>query len=248
MLEINISTILLQMANFFILVFILYRFLFKPLQNVLQRRENETLQAVDAAYQAKQDAEALRKRYEEKSNNIDSEIAARRNEARMVIEQTRQQMLRKVQTEVDQLKAQTEETLSKLQNEGIQNHKQKLGNLASEFTRGILMDVMTPEIQTTFQNEFLNRLKEIDLSTYLEDIPRGEKVFAQVVMAVLPDQAYQKQLSSVLQKDPTREVHLTYEVDPRLIAGGVLRFENELIDGSLQGQIDHFQKRYQEIA
>lgn len=248
MLEINISTILLQMANFFILVFILYRFLFKPLQNVLQRRENATLQAMGAAQQAKQDAEALRKRYEEKSNNIDSEIAARRNEARMVIDQTRQQMLREVQTEVDQLKAQTEETLSKLQSEAIQNHKQKLGNLASEFTRGILMDVMTPEIQTTFQNEFLNRLREIDLSTYLSDIPQGEKVFAQVVMAVLPDQAYQTQLNSVLQRDPTREVHLTYEVDPGLIAGGVVRFENELIDGSLQGQINHLQKRYQEIA
>jgi F0F1-type ATP synthase membrane subunit b/b' len=41
MLELNISTILLQMANFFVLAFILYRFLLKPLQNVLQKREEK---------------------------------------------------------------------------------------------------------------------------------------------------------------------------------------------------------------
>ncbi len=37
MLNINLSTILLQMANFFILVFILYRFLFTPLKKAMQK-------------------------------------------------------------------------------------------------------------------------------------------------------------------------------------------------------------------
>ena len=49
MLDINISTILLQMVNFFILAFLLYRFLFKPLQNVLRKREDETNRAMDEA-------------------------------------------------------------------------------------------------------------------------------------------------------------------------------------------------------
>lgn len=248
MLEINISTILLQMANFLILVFILYRFLYQPLQNMLQKREDETNRAIDEAHLAEQEAEALRKRYEEKTDNIDAENAARKNEARMVIEQTRQQMLHDVKIEIDHLKTQTEEALARLQSEAVQENKKKIGSLASDFAKGILAGVMTPELQTMYQTEFLNKVSEIDLSDYLKDLAPGERAMVKIFMAQSPSQDYQDQLSALIKQDFSGEVNLIYEVDPELIAGGVIRFENELIDGSIQGQINQFQKRYQEMA
>lgn len=248
MLELNISTILLQMANFFILVFILYRFLYQPLYNMLQKREDETNRAIDETHLAQQEAEALRKRYEEKTNNIDAEIVARKNEARMVIEQTRQQMLHEVKTEIDHLKTQTEEALARRQSEAVQEHKQKIGSLASDFARGILSGVMTTELQRTYQTEFLNKVSEIDLSAYLKDLAPGESAMVKIIFAQSPSQGYQDQLSALIKQDFSQEINLIYEVDPELIAGGIIRFENELIDGSLQGQINQFQKQYQEMA
>jgi len=44
------------------------------------------------------------------------------------------------------------------------------------------------------------------------------------------------------------KINLSYEVDPSLIAGGILRFENKLIDGSLAGQINLLKQRYQEAV
>jgi len=246
MLDLNISTILLQMANFFILVFILYRFLFKPLQKTLKKREIETTRAIDEAQIAKKEAEETRQEFEEKSNNIDTEIVARKNEARIVIEQTRQQMLHEVQTEIDRLVAQAEETLSHLNSEAIQQHKDEIGNIASDFIKGIMSDLMTPQIQKLYQDEFLNQLSQIDLSKYMKGATPGEVSFIKVIMANPPTSSYQDHLASILNEDLSQEFNLTYEVDPSLIAGGVLRFENELIDGSLQGQIIQLQKQYQE--
>lgn len=248
MLDLNLSTILLQMANFFILAFILYRFLFKPLQNVLKRREEETIRKMDDADIARAEAEKMRREYEQKSDNIDAEIAARKNEARVVIEQTRQQMLQEVQDQVEEIKAQTEETLNRLQAEAVQQHKQKLGDLASEFAKGILSDVMRPELQHIYQEEFLNRIQNMDLTEYIEEIPPNEVAFIRVILAKQPSPDYQDRLSSAIKKNLSHEIQLTYEVNPGLIAGGIVRFENELIDGSLQGQINHFQKQYQEIV
>ena len=248
MLELNLSTILLEMANFFILAFILYRFLFKPLQNVLKKREETTIQKMEDADKARQEAEEMHQRYEEKSNNIDAEIAARKNEARIVIEQTRQQMLQEVQSQVEEIKAQTEETLTQLQKDALQQHKQRLGNLASGFARGILSDVMRPEMQKVYQEEFLNKIQGMDLAEYLKDAPPGEPAFIRVILASEAAPNFQNRLSDVITAAVSRDVQLSYEVDPGLIAGGILRFENELIDGSLAGQINHFQKRYQEIA
>ena len=146
MLNINPSTILLQTANFFILVFVLYRFLFKPLQNAMKQREAEVTRTMNDAQKAKQEAEAERRVYEEKSNNIDAEIAARKNEARMVIEQTRQQMLKEVQTQVDRVKQQTEETLSKLRSEALQQHKEDIGNIVTTVAKRLMTDMMSPQV------------------------------------------------------------------------------------------------------
>jgi len=248
MLDLNLSTILLQMANFFILAFILYRFLFKPLQNVLKKREMETVQKMELADTAKQKAEEIRQRYEEKSNNIDAEIAARKNEARIVIEQTRQQMLQEVQSQVEEINAQAEETLTQMEKDALQQHKQRLGNLASEFATGILSDVMRPDLQKRFQQEFLKEIQGMDLSESLEETPPNETAFIRVILSIVPTSEFEDQISKAIKAGLSREVQLNFETDPSLIAGGILRFENELIDGSLQGQIKSFQKRYQEMV
>jgi len=248
MLELNVSTILLQMANFIVMAFILYRFLFKPLQNVLKERENGILRAMDEAQQARIEAEETRQIYEEKSNNIDAEIAARKNEARIVIERTRQQMLRDVQTQIEQVEAQTEETLTKLQEEAIRQHKERIGELASQFSKGILSDVMSKQIQEEFEAEFLNRITNLDISSYLEGSSLDETNFIKVIMAIRPGSDFEQELRQILDKKLSRKINLSYELDPSLIAGGILRFENKLIDGSLAGQINLLKQKYQEAV
>jgi F-type H+-transporting ATPase subunit b len=248
MLEINISTILLQMANFFILAFILYRFLFQPRRNVLTKRETIITKAMDDAQIVLQDAEGLRQQLTEKTNNIDAEIAARKNEARIVIEKTRQQMLQEVQTRIERIEAQTEEKIAQLRSEAIQEHQEEIGDLASEFATGIMADLMTPQILKLYQDEFLNQISQINLAEYLEGTDPNEVTFIKVITASSTTASYQDHLESILKDKLSQKFNLSYEVEPDLIAGGILRFENELVDGSLKGQINHMRERYQEKA
>lgn len=248
MLDLNISTILLQMANFFVLAYILYRFLLKPLQNVLKKREEKINHTMDAAQMTHAEAEELRRQYEENNHNIDAEIAARKNEARIVIEQSRQQMLQEVQAQIEQLQFQTEDALSRLQAKTIQHHKDQLGNLAAEFAQSILSDVMTLDLAETYQQEFLSKVKILDLAAYTEGAQPGEAIFIKVILASQPSDSFKDQLSGLIEKTLGHDTRLSYEEDPNLIAGGILRFENKLIDGSLQGQIRSLQTRYQEVS
>lgn len=246
MLNINLSTILLQTANFFILVFVLYRFLFRPLQNAMKKREQEVTKTMDDAAKAKQEAEASRKLYEEKSNNIDAEIAARKNEARMVIEQTRQQMLKEVQNQVDRVKKQTEETLSKLRSEALQQHKEDIGNIVSTVATRLMTDLMNPQVQAVYQDDFLDKIQKINLTEYVQSSSPGRLEYIKAVMAETPTDEFKKRLSETLHNQISHEIDLSFEVDKDLIAGGLLRFENELIDGSLEGQINRLAKQYQD--
>ncbi len=246
MLDLNISTILLQMANFLILAFVLYRFLFRPLQNVLNKREEQITKAIDEAQKAKQEANETREQYEEKSNNIDAEIAARKNEARIVIERTRQQMLRDVQTQIKELKNQTEDTIEKLQQESIQHHKEQIGDMAAQFSRGILSDFMSEQMEEKFRQKFLEKIDALDLPSYLEGTKPEERNSVKVIMAKKPAQSFKDALKSILETQLSKGINISYEIDSSLVAGGILRFENKLIDGSLQGQINLLKKKYQE--
>ena len=248
MLNINLSTILLQMANFFILVFILNRFLFNPLKKAMQKREEQVTSAMDEAAKAKQEAEKVRQEYEQKSDNIDADIAARKNEARIVIEQTRQQMLSEVQEKVEHLRRQAEESMDSLRAEAIQQHKKEIADLVAQFAREMMTDLMNPQIHKLYQEEFLEKIEGIDLSKFVEGASPNELQYIKAIMATQPDKDFQKRLETVVKEKITIPFDLTSEIDDKLIAGGILRFENELIDGSLGGQINKLKKQYQENA
>ena len=194
MLNFNISTILLQMANFLIMAFILYRFLFNPLQNILKKREAEITREIDEAQDAQNKAEETRRLYEEKVDNIDAEIAARKNEARIVIEQTRRQMLQEVQSDIEDLEKQAKETLSRLQAESIQQHKKQIGNLALKFTKDLLTELFTSEIQQTYQEKFLKYISDIDLATYLQNTSNDDIISVDIILASQPDKMFQGRL------------------------------------------------------
>lgn len=248
MLEINLSTLLLQMANFIILAFILYRFLFNPLQKVLRKREQEINHTMDAASASRAEAEALKRQYEEKLDNIDAEIAALKNEARIVIDQSRQQMLSEVQTQIDQLVRQTEDALTRLRSKAVHQHQEDMGNIAVNLATSIFSDVITPKLNEVFQQELLDKISSLDLLLYIEGTPPEDVPFIRVITAYQSSVEFEEQLSEIISKNLNRSIQVDYEVDPSLIAGTILKFENKLLDGSLRGQINAFQQHYQEIA
>lgn len=247
MLDINLSTILLQIANFLILAFILYRFLFKPLQNVLNKRADAVTKQLTEAEEARKSAEDARLTYEEKRDNIDVEINAKKNEARIVIEKTRQQMLSEVQSQVELYQTQAEETLAKIREEALHQHQEEIGVIAGQFTKEILTDLLDKKFYEDLQDEFLTRLRMTEFPSQIEEAADGGKIYIKVIFAKTPSEAYQKELTDILQDKIPHPLKVSFEEDPGLIAGGILRFEDLLIDGSLQGQINKLQKQYQEM-
>ena len=201
---------------------------------------------MDNAAIAQKEAEKVRLEYEQKSNNIDAEISARKNEARIVIEQTRQQMLSEVKDQVERLRHQTEDTLASLRAEAIQQHKQDIADLVAQFAREMMTGLMNPQVQDLYQQEFMGKVEGIDLSKYVEGASPNEEQYIKAIMAIETDKDFQGNLLTLLKKQISIPFNLTIETDPKLIAGGMLRFENELIDGSLSGQINELKKQFQE--
>jgi F-type H+-transporting ATPase subunit b len=245
MLDINLSTLLLQIANFLIMAFILARFLFKPLKGMLDRRAREATRALDEAQQATRDAQVLRSEYEKKHENIDAEFAALKNEARIVIDQTRQEMLQEAYEEIEAMRARAQEEIEQQRAEALRLHRTKIGELVSTLVQRMMEDILNPAIHQAYLEAFLDQLRSVQLEGHVSN--NGQTaVSAELITTVPLAEEERQRIVTTLETAVSEPVDLTYRVDPGLITGAMIRLGDILIDGSLQGQIQQLRSRYEE--
>jgi len=244
MLEINLSTLLLQIANFLIIAYILTRFLFKPLKEMLDERASQVTRAVDEAEKATREAEELRLKYEKKRENIDAEIMALKNEARIVIDETRQQMLQEAYQEIEAMRARAEEEIEQQRADALRLHRSKIGELVATLTRRMMADILNPQLHQAYLDTFLDQLRSVQLEGRISTSGE-ETVSAELITATPLAQEDKRRIATTLEMVVSQSIDLTCRVDADLVAGAMVRLGDTLIDGSLQGQLQQLRSRYE---
>jgi F-type H+-transporting ATPase subunit b len=244
MLEINLSTLLLQVANFLIMVFILTRFLFKPLKEMLDKRASQVTKAVEKAEQATREAEALRLEYEKKRENIDLEFAAIKDEARIVIDETRRQMLEEAYQEIEAMRARAREEIEQQRTEALRLHRSKIGELTITLTLRMLQDILNPQLHQAYLDAFLDQLRSVQLNGRISGDGK-EAVSAEMITAIDLTEENRARIATRLETMVSQPIDLVCRVDTTLIAGAMVRLGDTLIDGSLQGQLQQLRSRYE---
>jgi F-type H+-transporting ATPase subunit b len=245
LLGIDVGTLLLQIANFLIMAYVLTRFLFKPLKEMLDKRAHQATKTLDEAEEAAREAEALRREYEEKRENIDAEFAALKNEARIVIDQSRQQMLKEAYDEIEVMRTRAKGEIEQQRAEALRLHRGKIGELVATLIQRMMRDILNPEIHQAYLNAFVDQLRAVQLNGRVS-ADGEEAVTAELITAAPLVETERTRIAAALEATAARPVDLTYRADPDLVAGAMVRLGDVLIDGSLQGQIQQLRRRYEE--
>lgn len=244
MLEINWSTLLLEIANFLVLAYVLNRFLFKPLRKMLDERTSRVTRAMDEAQQSRLEAEALKSEYEGKRENIETEIAALKNEVRIVTDATRQQMLQEAYQEIEAMQKRASDELEQQRADALRLHRGKIGELVTTLTQSMLQDILTPQLHQAYLDAFLEQLRVVQLEGRIST-GGEETVSAELITATALSQETKTRIVTTLEAVIDHPLELAYRVDPNLIAGAMVRLDDTLIDGSLQVQLQHLRSRYE---
>jgi len=83
-LGIHFGLLVAQIINFLILLFVLYKFLYKPVLNLLKKREKIIAQSIE-------DADAIDKKLKEMEIRYDEKIAKAKKQAMMILEESEKQ-------------------------------------------------------------------------------------------------------------------------------------------------------------
>jgi len=161
MLDININ-LLWQLINFLIVMYVLNRFLFVPVGDILRKRQQDIAELYKKIENEKTDAEQLKKFHDEKIKKIEIEIdELKRKEIKdaqaareEILEEARKEAQQIINKGVAKLEIETKKELDKLQD--------YLSDLSVRIASKILKEEIDGKKHKIMINEFIQKVGEVE--------------------------------------------------------------------------------------
>ena len=142
--SVNLWQILISLANLLLLFLMFKKFLYKPVKNMLEKREGELCEKYDAADKAQAKAEENRKEWEEKLSRAD-------DKAREVLENAAENAKLRGDKLIAEAKARADEIVRTAQNEAELERKKAVDSIKREIAEvsGVLAEKMLERVINT---------------------------------------------------------------------------------------------------
>jgi len=164
-LTIDWLTVVAQVVNFLVLVFLLQHFLYQPVLNAMARREERIANEVTEAERREAAADREAERFREMQRALDEERTKRLEAADREAEQRRQELLEQAREEVRQAREQWHNDLAGEQAELERSVRRTTARAVARIARRVLADLADAELEGCIMDRFLQRLDALDSET-----------------------------------------------------------------------------------
>jgi F-type H+-transporting ATPase subunit b len=220
-LELNWSTFVLEIINFLILVWILKRFFYQPVLDVIARRRDGIEKTRANAKKLQDEAQELRSQYENRLAGWDRERRAAREQLAEEIEAERAQRLQTLASDL----AQERERSAVVEQRRLENLRRQLEQTAltqgAQFAARLLSLAAGPPLQEILLDLLLQQLETLPAARLAElrsstgTAPEGIRVTSALPL----DAAMRKRLEQSLGTCLGAPLPFQYQQDPELLAG-----------------------------
>jgi F-type H+-transporting ATPase subunit b len=219
-------TIIFQIINFMILVFLLRRFLYGPIMRMMDEREQKILERETEAAARQQQAEQAERDYSKKSADLQEQEETIIDKARSAAEDEKKELLDTARREVDQTKRRWEDAFKRERETFISELRHRVGQQACLVARRCLQDLSDAKLEALAWDLFLKKLAslpETELKLLRAALAEGKgKVTLRSAFEASAENisALKKSLKEKLpNSDSEAELSLTAKQDTALICG-----------------------------
>ena len=153
-------TFIAQLCNLFIQVYLIKRFLFKPVNEMLEKRRAKADAEIRDAEQAKSEAQAIKAEYEqnmlEARTQANDLIATAKKTASLQSEE----MLKQAESQVAAIRAKAEKDIEQEKKKAVSEIKDEIGGLAMEIAGKVIEREISEQDHEKLINEFITNVGE----------------------------------------------------------------------------------------
>lgn len=151
-------TFIAQICNLFIQIYLIKRFLFKPINNILKKRQEMADAEIREAVKAKDEANAIKTEYEQNMQ----EAKSKANEILVSAQKTAaiqsEEMLKEASAQVTALKAKAESDIAQEKRKAVNEIKGEIGGMAMEIAGKVIEREICEEDHEKLIDEFISNV------------------------------------------------------------------------------------------
>ncbi len=125
-------TFIIQIINLFIQVFLIKKFLFKPINEILEKRRNLADKEIREAREAKDEADSLKTQYENSLTNAHAEAAQIVSDAQKEAQNKADTLVREAEQQAAGIKAKAAADIEQEKKKAMNEAKEEIGSLAMD--------------------------------------------------------------------------------------------------------------------
>lgn len=238
--ELDWTTFLLQILNFLVLVWLLKRFLYKPVFAVIAERKVKLDQVRAESERLRQEGEALRARYERRLTDWEREKEKAREQLleQLRVERTRsmEELRLSLEQEREKAQARSERERAELQR---RIEEQSLAQ-GARFAARLLECVATPELEARIVAMTCDELRNLtpERRKAIVAVSNGE---SPLVMSAYPlDGEQRAAVSTALQSLTGRSVECRWSEAPEVVAGLHISIGPWVLGANVRDELNFF--------
>jgi len=227
-------TVAAQIANFLVLVWLLKRFLYRPILDGIDAREVEITQRMQEAVQAKEHAQSVEQAYQDKVQALNVAQSQMTETIRKTAEEQRDVLLAEAQKRLNQEHATWQAHLD----DEAQKYIEKMHNAGAQallsLTRKALKDLADEDLEARIAHHLVGKINPM-----LPDLRRAAGRASEAVItsqATLPV-AVEGELTTRLQRY-FPQIAIRFEVNEKQAPGIVLRIGGAELEWTVASYID----------
>lgn len=241
--ELNLSTMILEVINFLVLVWILQRFLYRPILNIIDKRKHDIEEKLEHARQSTLQAEELQRQYDQRLKSWQDELTAMRKKFDDELSELRKTKLVALDQELKNLRDKARES-EKLQQAELQRSLEfQAIKQANQFAAKLLGELACPELQGNlikFLFEKLDNLSADKQSEFARRIKDNPPQIIKIQSVYSLNDTDKKRLQTKLNHITQLDVPYEYRLQKDLLAGVQIDIGGWIIDANLKNELRAF--------
>jgi F0F1-type ATP synthase membrane subunit b/b' len=222
-------TFALQAANFLVLVWLLRRFLFKPVAAMVARRKEEIARGLAEASTEKQNAVKLQHELEAQRTGIEAERRKASDEQHAQLALERKKMLEDARAEADEIRRQATQRISEERAAAATELFSHAIELAAAIAERLLRELQLPSIEAPFLNRVLDHLDRLSPTERASLISHLGTNVLTVTTAHPLDAREEAEWRTQLSQRIGDAAAIKFRTDAALIAGAEITFPHAIL-------------------
>jgi F-type H+-transporting ATPase subunit b len=242
-------TVIAQVINFLILVWLLKHFLYKPILNAIDAREKRIADELANANTKKAEAEKEKEEFKRKNEEFDQQRAALLNKTKDEANAERQRLFEEVRKEASELRAKQQEALKNDE----QNLNQEIGRRTQQevfnIARKVLKDLAGTSLEERTVDVFAQRMSNLESEEKKQLASALSTSTNQVVVHTAFDlpQAQRDTIKTTIKETLGIEVQPRFETAPEFISGIELTTDGQKVAWSIDDYLTSLQKIIEDL-